>query len=109
MNRADSMKSVVAVVLCTALSVVLAKSGAAQQAPLAPEAQTAIDATQTQAIPNSVADERYRIGSGDVLEIRVFERPQLSREAMRVDGSGRIRMPLIQEELVAACQTEFGL
>jgi polysaccharide export outer membrane protein len=44
-----------------------------------------------------------------VLEIRVFERPQLSREAMRVDGSGRIRMPLIQDEFVAACQTEFEL
>lgn len=51
-------------------------------------------------------DDGYLIGPGDVLEIHIFERPQLSRDAIRVDGTGRIRMPLIQGDFVAACQTE---
>lgn len=52
------------------------------------------------------ADERYRIGPGDLLEVRVFNRPQLSRDAVRVDARGIIRMPLIEEEIQAACYTE---
>ena len=30
-------------------------------------------------------DKRYTIGVGDVLDIRVFGRPQLTRDAVRVD------------------------
>ncbi|MDQ3687538.1 MAG: polysaccharide export protein [Acidobacteriota bacterium] len=55
------------------------------------------------------ADDRYRIGAGDVLEVRVFNRPQLSRDAVRVDGRGTIRMPLIEGEIQAACRTEGEL
>jgi polysaccharide biosynthesis/export protein len=46
---------------------------------------------------SSTIDERYRIGPGDILDIRVFNRPQLSRDAVRVDGRGFIRMPLIED------------
>ncbi len=59
--------------------------------------------------PLDETDERYRIGAGDVLDIRVFNRPQLSREAVRVDGRGMIRMPLIEEEIQALCLTEGEL
>ena len=55
------------------------------------------------------ADDRYRIGPGDVLDIRVYNRPQLSREAVRVEGSGMIRMPLIETEIQASCMTEGEL
>ena len=55
------------------------------------------------------ADDRYRIGPGDVLDIRVYNRPQLSREAVRVEGNGMIRMPLIENEIQAACRTEGEL
>src|ERR1043166_9397391 len=55
------------------------------------------------------SEERYRIGVGDVLEIRVYNRPQLSREAVRVEGNGMIRMPLIDGDLQAACKTEGEL
>jgi len=54
-------------------------------------------------------DDRYRIGPGDVLDIRVYNRPQLSREAVRVEGSGMIRMPLIETEIQAVCRTEGEL
>jgi len=55
------------------------------------------------------ADDRYRIGPADVLDIRIYNRPQLSREAVRVEGSGMIRMPLIETEIQAACMTEGEL
>ena len=54
-------------------------------------------------------DDRYRIGPGDVLEVRIFNRPQLSRDAVRVDGRGLVTMPLIDEGIQAACKTESEL
>jgi polysaccharide biosynthesis/export protein len=56
-----------------------------------------------------IQDRSYLIGAGDVLDIRVFGRPQLTREAVRVDTRGMIRMPLIDEEIRASCRTEAGL
>ena len=60
-------------------------------------------------LPVQAQDDRYRIGAGDVLDIRIYNRPQLSREAVRVEGSGMIRMPLIDAEIQAACLTEGEL
>ena len=54
-------------------------------------------------------DARYRIGPGDILDIRVLNRPNLSREAVRVEGNGMIRMSLIEREIQAACLTEGEL
>ena len=54
-------------------------------------------------------DDRYRIGPADVLDIRIHNRPHLSRDAVRVEGNGMIRMPLIETEIKAACQTEGEL
>lgn len=85
-------------------------SAPAQQAqpeqPQTPEAKVAPPATAVAPDTRILDDDRYRIGPGDVLDIRVFNRPQLSREAVRVDGRGAIRMPLIDEEIMAACKTE---
>lgn len=53
-------------------------------------------------------DSQYRIGPGDLLKIEVFNRAQLSREE-RVDQRGMIRLPLIEADIPAACQTEKGL
>jgi polysaccharide export outer membrane protein len=55
------------------------------------------------------ADDRYRIGPGDVIEIRIFKKPELSRDSVRVDNSGRIRMPLVENNITAACHTEAEL
>ena len=61
----------------------------------------------TQAAPATDASQslRYRIGAGDVLDIRILNRPQLSREAVRVEGDGMIRMPLIEGSIQAACKS----
>jgi polysaccharide biosynthesis/export protein len=62
--------------------------------------------------PRPAADagaERYRIGPGDVLDIRVFGKPQFNREAVKVDPRGMVRMPLVKEEIKAACRTEDEL
>ena len=60
-------------------------------------------------VPIQAQDDRYRIGPGDVLDIRVYNRPQLSREAVRVEGNGMIRMPLVENDIQAACLTEGEL
>jgi len=63
------------------------------------------------ALPNPVAtnDDRYRIGPGDVLDIRIHNRANLSRDGVRVEGNGLFRMPLIESEIQAACKTEGEL
>ena len=76
---------------------------AAVSAPVAAAATSKAPATLT------TNDERYRIGPGDVLDIRILNRPTLSRDAVRVEGNGVIRMPLIDEEIQAACKTEGEL
>jgi polysaccharide export outer membrane protein len=72
-------------------------------------ATSATNTTATQVVTLADADDRYRIGPGDVLDIRILNRPNLSREAVRVEGSGMIRMPLIDTEIQAACKTEGEL
>ena len=58
------------------------------------------------ATPNTpTVDDRYRIGPGDVLDIRVLNRPQLSRDSVRVEGNGVIRMPMIDDDIRAVCLT----
>jgi polysaccharide export outer membrane protein len=54
-------------------------------------------------------DDRYRIGPGDVLDVHIYNRPQLSRDGVRVEGNGMIRMPLIEGDIKAACLTEGEL
>lgn len=58
---------------------------------------------------SAMGSERYRIGPGDVLEVRLYKLPDLSREALRVEESGTIRMPLINDDIQAACRTEGEL
>lgn len=55
------------------------------------------------------ADNRYRIGPGDVLEVRVARAPELSRDGVRVDQRGMIRMPMWDDDVRAACLTEGEL
>jgi polysaccharide export outer membrane protein len=52
-------------------------------------------------------DDSYRVGPGDVLEVRVFGRPELGRE-QRIGNQGKIRLPFL-EDLQVACKTEAEL
>ena len=79
-------------------------------APVAVNAPVAASATsKAPATLTTNDDDRYRIGPGDILDIRILNRPTLSRDAVRVEGNGVIRMPLIDEEIQAACKTEGEL
>ena len=60
-------------------------------------------------LPIESPDNQYRIGPGDLLDIRVINRPQLSRESIRVDQHGTILMPWIEKEIRAVCRTEREL
>ena len=50
----------------------------------------------------------YQIGAGDLLDIRMLNKPQLSREGVRVDENGMIVLPLIGD-VRASCLTERQL
>ena len=66
-------------------------------------------ASKAPSAPTANDGDRYRIGPGDILDIRILNRPTISRDAVRVEGNGVIRMPLIDEEIQAACKTEGEL
>lgn len=66
------------------------------------------DDTETKEI--SVNDQifvnsTYLIKPGDLLDIRVLNRPQFSRSDIRVDEVGTIKMPFLDEEINAKCRT----
>src|SRR6266480_5969214 len=65
--------------------------------------------TSQKAAATLIDDARYRIGPGDVLEIRVMKAPELSVESVRVDQRGMIRMPMLEGDIKAACFTETEL
>lgn len=117
-----STRASVAALLSTCLSITLftasmrvvrAQQSAGQpQQRRAPEALSTTPPTQNASVtaPSSASpNDRYLIGPGDVLDIRVFNHPQLSRDAVRVDGRGIISMPMIEDEIQAACRTESEL
>lgn len=58
---------------------------------------------------SGVAEDRYRIGPGDILDITVFNKPQFNRAGVKVDPRGMIRMPLVKDEIRAECRTEDEL
>jgi len=78
----------------------------AQQPTPNPALTTASTTTNSPAVAD---DARYRIGPGDVLDIRIYNRPTLSRDGVRVEGNGKFRMPLIETEIQGACKTEGEL
>lgn len=58
---------------------------------------------RTYGVPKSGTD--YKVGPHDVLDIKVFEEPELSRENLRVSTQGKITMPLIGQVLVDGLST----
>lgn len=99
-----SNKLTVALVLTINSAAVLAQQPASASAPPA-QFSNAIPTPS----PRVASDDRYRIGAGDVLDIKVLNKPQFNREGVRVSPRGMIRMPLIKDEIRAACRTEEDL
>ena len=93
-----------ALVLTINSAAVLAQQPASASAPAA-QFGNAISTPS----PRVASDDRYRIGTGDVLDIKVLNKPQFNREGVRVSPRGMIRMPLIKDEIKAACRTEEEL
>jgi polysaccharide biosynthesis/export protein len=85
---------------CLLLGLLTVPAAAQQTVPAQAPPVLPVDATP-------MADRAYRLGPGDVIDVRVFGRPEMSRDA-RIDSKGRIRLPFI-EELQAACLTELQL
>jgi polysaccharide export outer membrane protein len=104
-----------AALLATSMCAALSQQPAVNNANtnVAPATPAVTPATTPAPTPVDVAakraDERYLIGTGDVLDVRVFNKPQFSRDGVRVDGRGMIRMPLIEGEIKATCRTEEDL
>ena len=101
-------------VACVVLLAVTSGVAAQQASHSLIRSKTIKTATTPVATPRTMtssapAPDRYRIGPGDVLEVRLYKLPDLSRESIRVEEAGTIRMPLINEEIQAACRTENEL
>jgi len=103
-------------VIVSGCVMIMLLTGSTQLAPAQPNGkgatspETPVAATASSIISSpTTSDDRYRIGPGDILDIRVFNRPLLSRDAVRIDGRGVIRMPLIEGDIHAACLTEVEL
>lgn len=84
------------------ITVVSAQNGST------PSGQPKATGNPAEATRRRWAGEKYRIGPRDLLEIRVFNRPQLSRDSVRVSEDGEISLPLIGT-VSAACRTEEEL
>jgi polysaccharide export outer membrane protein len=109
-----SYRTVISGILLMLLPLCASRFAGAQPQPLAPARQMDRGApvqtkTEDRPIANATTDTRYRIGPGDVLEVRVLRAPELSRDGVRVDQRGMIRMPMWNEDIPAACKTEGEL
>lgn len=51
----------------------------------------------------------YQIGIGDILRVVVVKQDLLTVDGVRVSNRGAIRLPMLSEDISAACLTEFEL
>jgi len=63
----------------------------------------------TPAVATSRPRENYRIGAGDVLELRVLGEPDMSATSLKVSADGFIQVPFVHEDVRAMCLTEREL
>lgn len=66
------------------------------------------DTADNQFAPKKESNEKYRIGFQDTLEVRVFRHDDLF-QVVNVSPDGTIRMPRIDNPIVAVCRTEREL
>ena len=71
-----------------------------------PPGETAVPRLVTAA---NVSDGIYRLGPGDVIDVLVAKNPLMSRDNVHINNAGQILLPLIPQEIQAACRTEKEL
>jgi polysaccharide biosynthesis/export protein len=59
--------------------------------------------------PQSIVNENYRVGPGDILDVVVSKNDTLSRNGLRVSNKGTIQLPMLDSDVPAACLTERQL
>jgi len=113
LSRFATSKSRISICLLSLVFFLSVQSNSTQQASvaLAPPAGAPVqtEASLANRATEPSSDSRYRIGPGDVLEVRVSRAPELSRDGVRVDQRGMIRMPMWDDDVPAACLTEGEL
>jgi polysaccharide export outer membrane protein len=72
------------------------------------EVLVAESASETPNPYKNQASDKYRIGFQDTVSIEVFRHPELTRQ-VNVNPDGTIRMPRINEPIIAVCKTENEL
>ena len=90
-----------------ALLVAFAQTNSAQQA-ATPTSTPVVSNAPANVLLDAKADSWYRIGPGDVIEVTVYNRPQLST-IVRVNERGLVSIPLLGYEFPASCRTEREL
>lgn len=109
-NTTNDMMRRLARLYCAALFLALATTISMAQQPGSTSGNSSVAMSPANGSTKSPeVDSRYRIGPGDVLEVRVLRAPELSREGVRVDQRGMIRMPMLNTDIQAACLTEAEL
>lgn len=93
---------------CSLILTILISLAAAEPSKSQESKVPAKNSTQFSGTSQSI-EESDLISVGDTLDIRVFNRPQMSREAVRVNPDGKIKMPFLEDPIQAACQTERSL
>ena len=126
MSRAETTRSFSSAkligVLCFFMSCAIALAAQELSAPdpvqsISPNAAVDVTARAMDSVSNIPKDsipqltyriprgsERYLLGPGDTVLITVFRYPELSR-AVRIEGDGMIRVPLIHADIHASCLT----
>jgi len=66
-------------------------------------------ASSTPAKTAGGASQNYKIGPGDVIDILVTKNETLSRTGVRVNAQGTIQLPMLDNDIAAACLTEGQL
>lgn len=72
-------------------------------------AQTPAVSAKPGAAGNSSTGSNYRLGVGDVLRVIVARQSALSLDGVRIGNDGTIRLPMLDEDIPAVCQTEVEL
>ena len=93
-----------ALVLCLAASAAFGQDSSASSG--SPSAATTVAVSS---MPGGALDaagiKKYLLGPGDVLDLRVYDEPQLSGQLV-VNDEGKLEVPFIEEPIPALCRTD---